>query len=285
MVVRRRYICLYFALTIPLAWLFWIPWTLAKRGLWTPPLPVPDLVWSSLGAISPLLALGIIGRISRKQVQLDAILKGIRLRDWRSPWVVTSALFAPGLSLVLTLIYFGVEAARGSRPGSLQFFNPGVFATLGWWLLLIMPIHFCAALITSPLFEEPGWRGFAFEQLSRRLPRDVASLLVGSYWWLWHQGSNLAWGLQPSLLAYLSMLLDSFTLDAFYTLSRRNLFAAMLGHQAMGIAIVYLFPMPAVWYLFAARLVAVGILRYLVHRQAGGEQDRRAASIPAHSAP
>jgi len=146
-------------------------------------------------------------------------------------------------------------------------FKPDVFADLGWWILLIMPIHFVTALVTSPLLEEPGWRGFAFEHLRRLVPRDVASLIVGSYWWLWHQGMNIAFDLQPSLPGYVSMLLDSVAIDALYTLSGGNLFAAMLAHQAMGTTITFLSPLPGLWYLLGFKLLAVAVLRFLAGRR------------------
>ena len=266
--MTKSYLALYFVLTIPLAWIFWIPMILINRGVWTPPLPVPTLVWSTLGAVSPLLAISIIERVSHKQVQLGAILKNIRLKEFRSPWTLLSAPFMIGLYLLMILTYFGVETARGAKPGPVQLFKPDVLATLRWWILLVMPIHFFPSLITSPLFEEPGWRGFAFQNLKRYVPRDVASLIVGSYWWLWHQGMNVAFSLEPSLCGYLSMLLDSAAIDALYTLSRRNVLAAMLAHQAMGTISTFLLPLPALWYVLVVKLVAVAALRYQVHRRA-----------------
>ena len=270
--VKKRYLALYFALTIPLAWLFWIPMILINRGLWTPPLPIPTLVWSTLGAASPLVALAIIERASRKQVQLDTIFENIRLKEWRSRWMVISAVFATVVNLILTLLYFGVETLRGTDPGPVQLFQPEVFAELGWFVLLTIPLQFFTALITSPLLEEPGWRGFAFEHLQRYLPRDVASLIVGSYWWLWHQGMNLAFDLHPSLYGYLSMLLDSWSIDAVYTLSGRNVLAAMLAHQAMGTVFTFLFPLPELWYLLLGKGLLVASLRYQVYRQAKPSQ-------------
>ena len=267
MLMKKRYLALYFVLTIPLAWTFWIPMLLINRGAWTPPVPVPILVWSTLGAISPLLALSIIEWLSRKKVQPEAIFRNIRLKEFRSPWTLLSAPFMFGLHLLMVLAYFGVETARGADPGPVRFFKPEVFATLGWWILPLMPVHFFPSLLTSPLFEEPGWRGFAFENLQRYVPRDVASLIVGSYWWLWHQGMNLAFGLEPSLYGYLSMLLHSAAIDALYTLSRRNVFAAMMAHQALGTTFIFLLPLPALWYLLLVKLVAVAALRCQVPRR------------------
>ncbi|MFP4394504.1 MAG: CPBP family intramembrane glutamic endopeptidase [Anaerolineales bacterium] len=263
----KRYLALYFALTIPLAWLFWIPMTLIQRGIWTPPVPVPMLVWSTLGAASPLIALSIIERVSDGEVKLQAIFERVRLREWRSPWTLASPVIIIGIHLLMTVSYFGVAAVQGVAPGPLRLFDPEVFATLGWWILLVMVIHFFSALLTSPVLEEPGWRGFAFEQLQHYVPRDVASLIVGSYWWLWHQGMNVAFDLMPTPYGYLSMLLDSFAIDALYTLSGGNLFAAMLAHQGMGTVFTFLIPLPNLWYLLVIKLAAIAALRDQIHRR------------------
>jgi hypothetical protein len=204
--------------------------------------------------------------MSRRQVTLEAIFKNIRLREFRSPWVLASPFYVVGVHLLLTGVYFGFETARGATTGPFQIFKPDVFATLSWWILAVIPLHFFPALLTSPLFEEPGWRGFAFENLRHYVPRDVASLIVGSYWWLWHQGMNMAFGLAPMPYGYLSMLLDSVAIDALYTLSRRNVLAAMLAHQAMGTVFMFLFPLPALTYLLVVKFMAVIALRYAVHR-------------------
>jgi membrane protease YdiL (CAAX protease family) len=61
-------------------------------------------------------------------------------------------------------------------------------------------------LLTSPLFEEPAWRGFALGSLQARLGREVGSLVVGLLWWLWHQPMNLTFGLEPTLYSAISMV-------------------------------------------------------------------------------
>jgi hypothetical protein len=60
------------------------------------------------------------------------------------------------------------------------------------------------------------------------------------------------------------MLLDSVAIDALYSLSRRNILAAMLAHQAMGTVFMFLFPLPALVFLLLVKLAAVAVLRYEV---------------------
>jgi len=256
-----KHLALYFALTLPIAWVFWIPMILINKGIWSLPVNVPTFVWSTLGSISPLVAIGILQRVSHKKVSLKRIFKNIRLREWRSSRVLASPFIIVGIYLVMILIYFGVETLRGGDPGPVHLFKPEVFETLHWWILLVIPLHFTVALITSPLFEEPGWRGFAFENLRFYVQRDIASLIVGSYWWLWHQGMNIAFNLEPTLYGYFSMVLDSFAIDALYTLSKRNILAAMMAHQAMGTLFMFFLPLPTLWYLIIVKLALVMTLR------------------------
>ncbi|MBN1621487.1 MAG: CPBP family intramembrane metalloprotease [Endomicrobiales bacterium] len=260
----KKYLFLYFSLTIPIAWVFWIPMILINKGVWTPPIQIPTVVWSTLGAISPLITIFIIQLASNNKITFKSILNNIRVKEWRSPWILTSPLFFIGIYLLIILSYFGIETFKGVDSTPLQIFKSEVFTTLKWWIILIIPIHFFAALITSPLFEEPGWRGFAFENLQHYVPRDIASLIVGSYWWLWHQGMNIAFDLEPTLYGYLSMLLDSFAIDAFYTLSKRNILAAMMAHQAMGTIIIFFIPAPTIWYALIIKLIAVVLLRFQI---------------------
>jgi uncharacterized protein len=69
------------------------------------------------------------------------------------------------------------------RPGALASFDisalaPGI-GYLGAFVLMVV--------LGGPLFEEPGWRGFALPRLQRLLHGPlVGGLILGSLWALWH---------------------------------------------------------------------------------------------------
>jgi membrane protease YdiL (CAAX protease family) len=73
---------------------------------------------------------------------------------------------------------------------------------------LILPtylITLIAGVILGPLWEEPGWRGFALPRLQEQYGPIVGSVLLGVIWALWHApgylGGWMASGI-PALLVY-----------------------------------------------------------------------------------
>ncbi|MBN2230466.1 MAG: CPBP family intramembrane metalloprotease [Candidatus Thorarchaeota archaeon] len=247
---------IFFLLTIPLGWIFWIQIFL---GLW--PLELV-LIPSTLGAVSPLISLKIIEKATHKQVSFDGILSSVR--TWKSsiPYLILAAFAYPLLAIAANGINFmlGLET---------EFFilDPVMYAELGFVLLAVIPIHFSASLITSPLFEEPAWRGFAMTELQQRYGREIGSFIIGSYWWLWHQMMNISFGLEPSVLGYLSMVGQSFMIDSLFNLSKRNILTAMFAHQALGTTFTFIYNSSRHWTLMIFIWGLVIILRVLESRR------------------
>jgi len=136
---------------------------------------------------------------------------------------------------------------------------------LGLALLAIIPIHFTAALLTSPLFEEPGWRGFAIASLDTKIHPFWASIIVGSYWWLWHQGMNIAFDILPSIEGYLSMVAMSFLIDAIFRKSNQNLLTAMFAHSGANIMLIYFYSITPN-YMRIFLMIGAIIIIYLVKK-------------------
>jgi membrane protease YdiL (CAAX protease family) len=227
--IVRHQLVLFLLLTIPITWFWWVQMVL---GLW----PFEYLIIpSTLGGISPILVLVILQRLSSREVDLDGIVKTARPGRIHVPWLVLAAFALPVLFTLGNFLSFlmGFES-------QLLLLNPGP-ADLGWALIGIVPLTFFPGLITSPLFEETGWRGFALLKLQAKFGRELGSLIIGSYWWLWHQMSNIAFGISPSVLGYLLMLGRSFSIDSMFNLSKRNLLVAMFAHESMFIIFTYLY--------------------------------------------
>jgi membrane protease YdiL (CAAX protease family) len=131
------------------------------------------------------------------------------------PFQIVGALAGPTLAAVI------VTAVTGGRPALAEFFRAyGRWRVgLGWWLLavfgallaltlvaglivggavistfflglgLILPAYLVTLLlgiILGPLWEEPGWRGFALPRLQAQFGPLAGTLLLGVLWALWH---------------------------------------------------------------------------------------------------
>jgi membrane protease YdiL (CAAX protease family) len=254
-----KQILMYFGLTIPISLIFWIPMILINWGIIS--IPIPIIIFSSLGALSPLISLYIIEKIYWKAVPQPKLFKIIfqrisfKKKDIFS--LIISALIIPFIYVLSSLANF----LFGFQSG-IQILNSGP-DNLGWALIIIIPITFFAMLLTSPLFEEPGWRGFAIIELDKIMPRFFSSLIIGTYWWLWHQGMNIANNDWPSLFGYFSMVFDSFLIDALFRKSGYNLLIAMFAHSAYFVAITYFYSIPQN-YLKLIIMIVLIIFIYLI---------------------
>ncbi len=127
------------------------------------------------------------------------------------------AVWAPTLSGFILSAATGGKAAVAAL---LKRFLPGRVSVL-WYLLVVvvvpaagilisavtraaMPLQSASSfsflsylfinLITGPLGEEFGWRGFALPRLLARYKAAVAALILGLVWGLWHLPSFLVSG-------------------------------------------------------------------------------------------
>lgn len=57
---------------------------------------------------------------------------------------------------------------------------------LRWGVLVSLSSYNYSTLLGGPLFEEPGWRGFALPRLESRFGPAVASVILGVAWATWH---------------------------------------------------------------------------------------------------
>lgn len=58
--------------------------------------------------------------------------------------------------------------------------------SIPWTVLLSPAVFHWSTPLGGPLFEEPGWRGFALPRLQQTLQPVMAALLLGLIWSAWH---------------------------------------------------------------------------------------------------
>jgi membrane protease YdiL (CAAX protease family) len=59
-------------------------------------------------------------------------------------------------------------------------------AGMPWSPLAVLTLSLGAALVTGPIAEEFGWRGYLQHRLLSRLAPFWTALVVGGLWWAWH---------------------------------------------------------------------------------------------------
>ncbi|HEX6739230.1 MAG TPA: CPBP family intramembrane glutamic endopeptidase [Vicinamibacteria bacterium] len=228
--VTRRPLAAYFALAYAGAWLAVLPLLLSRTGLGLLPVTLPVLPFIVLGALAgPALAAFLVTAATAGRAGVRDLLR--RCGRWRvgAGWYL---LIVVGPVLVLTL-------------AASPFFGAGALRALArqWPLLfsLYLPAIAVGAL-TGPIFEEPGWRGFALPRLQARLGPLRASLLLGLLWGLWHLPGFAGGWLAPfSPLSLAGLLLGAmgFSVVATWVYNRTRgsvLLAGILLHAASNAA-------------------------------------------------
>jgi len=260
--IEKYPVFFYFALTISLAWVVWIP--LALHALEIIQFPLPIILGQPLGTFSVLVALFLIDRLSRKEISLEAIFQKIQFdKTYRTLWWLgVSAILLPGFTALGNLL----DLVLGITD-EYVLFKPEVVATLGSGLVVLIPVTLLAGLLSSPLLEEPGWRGFAIERLQSKYGHFLGSLILGSVWWLWHQPINLANGLDISLYSYLFMLVTSFTIDTVYFLTDHNLLSAMVMHSSSIVIFSYLYTYSYGIGVFLVSVPVIAVLRFYGYKK------------------
>lgn len=247
----------FYGITFLISWTAWWIMSLVYDGAQT---TIIVYIFSTIGGLGPLLSLAMLQRITNEEISLKGILSQIRFKDWKNVWIGAAIVTIPILSILGNLIRYLI-----SGEGQLQIIKSGP-DDLGIFVVLVIMIHFAASLITSPLFEEPGWRGFALPRLQDKFGRTLGSLVVAVLWWLWHQPMNLTFGLEPTLHSALSMIILSLIIDSLFNLSGKNLLAAMLAHQSYGTVFTFIYEGEPNWITLGLRVLFLVVIRSIEYQ-------------------
>jgi membrane protease YdiL (CAAX protease family) len=127
---------------------------------------------------------------------------------------------------------------------------PGAFVGLGGQSAVKLAIQFLAVVIvgflSGPLFEEPGWRGFALPRLQAQMGALRGTLLLGVLWAAWHLPQYLVpeWasengGVTPILVVTFLLFVVAIApiMTWLYNSTRGSLFLVMLAHSAINAAL------------------------------------------------
>lgn len=148
-------VSVFFAVAFAVPWLGWTLLDHAALSLWLFPLFVSlagfAAAWAEGGRAG-------LAALCRRTLRLRGTLR----------WILAAALIPPALGAGYLLIQ-GIPL-NALRPA----FDIGLATTLA------------AAIVTGPLAEEFGWRGYLQPALLQRLSPLATALLIAAAWSLWH---------------------------------------------------------------------------------------------------
>ncbi len=134
----------------------------------------PDVVrlLAIAGLLGPILSGLIMTALTEDGAGMARLLR--RIVRWRVGlrWYVFALFGLPAAMVLGTLM----------RPGALASFDVSAQP----FFLVYLRAFVSMALIGGPLFEEPGWTGFAQSRLQRLYGPLIGGLILGSLWALWH---------------------------------------------------------------------------------------------------
>jgi membrane protease YdiL (CAAX protease family) len=276
--LRQHPLVSFYLLAFSLAW----GMELLVLGLWHPPTGgVEDALRIALPTLlgGPTLPAFLMTALTEGRAGMSRLLRRyVRWRvGWR--WYLFVLLGAPFLILLSLL----------APPGAITGFREPVPLLVVSYLPALVIIF----LVSGPLTEEPGWRGFALPRLEHRLGPLWGTLLLGALWGLWHlplflftPGYNGAGtGLVGISLPFLAFVLGEVALAVIFTWvfnnTRGSLLLTMLLHASANTVIGTVFP-TQVGYLSLYSLYIVGaVLLIAVTRGRLSYQPNLLETMPA----
>jgi membrane protease YdiL (CAAX protease family) len=202
-----RSLVAFFVIAYVWAWLFYVPMAVVHA----PP------QWAILATLGPTIAAVVVHRIEAGNYRVVAIFKHL-------PGVLVGT--AVGVALML-LAYVVLPALTTANPRKLH-----------WSVLGSVAVYNYSTLLGGPLFEEPGWRGFALPRLEPRYGPMGATLVLAPLWAGWHLPLLFYPGwISASWWVYLLFILGSSVILTFVTnLARFSVVAPIVTHAVFNTA-------------------------------------------------
>ena len=230
--IRSHQLTSYFILAFLGAWLVFIPLNLAQNGFGVLPFSLPLTPLLALATFTgPTFATLVMVGITDGHSGIKSLFQRYTFRRVGLFWLFV-ALFGPLMAFLTTSI---IELRSVSIAATQQ-----IIVTI----LSLYPVYIVLGLITGPLGEEVGWRGFALPKLQEKMGPVWGSLCLGVLWAAWHFPLFFlpAWsgGLSVSLLAlaYFTWVIPFTVIMTWvYNNTRGNLLIMTLLHAAENAAV------------------------------------------------
>lgn len=225
---KRSNLILFFAITLAWTWICgFIPVILGITGT-----PIGTFIFYFGGGAPSVVGLFIVFLTYSRAERRDYFKRCFSLKymGWKWPLIVFSIFSI----ISIVCIHVGVNILGYDMPGM-----DYIHAIIG--NPLMVPLVILISLVSGPLNEEFGWRGYALDKLIVRFGFLKASLLLGFIWAIWH----LAWYFTPgqaqynllqdslfdALMMVPSLMLLSVFVSFVYIKTKRSILAGALVHM------------------------------------------------------
>ena len=161
----------YFLIAFTFSWLMFLPGLLTYYGVL---ILSPSVIRLSAiaGLLGPILSGFIMTAVTEGRPGISCLLR--RVVRWRVglQWYLFALIGLPAVMVLATII----------RPGAWESLDVSGQPFRVAYLRAFISM----AVMGGPLFEEPGWTGFAQFRLQRLYGSLVGGLILGGLWALWH---------------------------------------------------------------------------------------------------
>jgi uncharacterized protein len=174
--LARHPLISFFVMAYAFSWIVWSPWVLSEDGVGLLPYQLSGWTKALLSAaailLGPTLSGFIMTGVTEGREGIRRLLRRIVLWRVGLRWYLFALIGIPVVMALGTVILPGGLA-------SLLGLGPG-------YVLTYLSTYVLVVLLGGPLFEEPGWRGFALPRLQPLYGPLVGTLILGLLWALWH---------------------------------------------------------------------------------------------------
>jgi len=262
--LARHPLVFYFVFAFGFSWLMFLPGLLMYYGVLSlSPYVVRCLAIA--GLLGPILSGFIMTAVTEGRPGISCLLR--RIVRWRVglQWYLFALIGLPAVMALATII----------RPGALESLDVSGQP----FRVAYLQAFISMAVIGGPLFEEPGWTGFAQFRLQRLYGSLVGGLILGGLWALWHLPGFLIPSQDLSDIPPRGTVLD-FAVFAFALVglrliiiwvvnnTRDSVLMAILVHASWNtfyaMSLIRLFPAPAVLGSYLNLTIAASALAFVI---------------------
>ena len=228
----------YFILALGWSWLFWIPVVLTGMDISV----TPGIALFTIGifgpAVSAILLTCLTGDKQERREYWSRLISFTRIGP---RWYAIIILIAPVYSVLAILSGLVIKGNIPAVDTAVRYVTHP---------LTIIPFAI-VRMVSGPLPEELGWRGYALDRLQRKWNALVSSLVLGVIWAVWHtpmffmRGSLMSevlplWSTEFWVVMGPGILAGSVVMTWIYNNTQRSTLAAILFHFMMNFTAEFL---------------------------------------------